>query len=98
MIIYQIHEHSGIDADYMDKIIYSCLKKEKAENKLKELVESHNKRLKQALLCWNCDEDVQRTCKNYNPCANYEKQCSNDDYAYCTEDAWYKIEAVEVEE
>ena len=98
MIIYQIHEHLGRDTDLMDTIIYSYLNKEKAENKLKELEEAHNKRLEQADLCWDCDEDRQRMCKNYIPCGNYGMQCANDDYAYCTSGVWYEIKAAEVEE
>jgi len=98
MTIYQIHEHTGEYQDCFDKIIYSYLNREKAENRLKELEEAHKKRLKQADLCWDCDEDRQRMCSKYIPCGSFSKQCANDDYSYCTEAVWYEIKEAEVEE
>lgn len=98
MIIYQIHEHTGEYEDHSDTIIYSYLDKEKAENRLKELEEVHHKRLIQANLCWDCDEDRQRMCNKYTPCGSLTKQCANDDYAYCTSAVWYEIKTAEAEE
>ena len=111
--IYQIHEISGEYEDYRDVIIGSYLRKERAEEVLKNLRDEEDKRRARAQKCRECpvrehDRELRSAineyCEDFNE--EYESDdgeeqlfCGNEYYSYSAyDDLYYEIEEVEVEE
>ena len=57
MIIYQIHEHSGMYEDFRDTIVGTYLKKDKAEQAMKALIKQDKAQIKLLEKCRKCPID-----------------------------------------
>lgn len=111
--IYQIHEISGEYEDYRDAIIGSYLRKERAEEVLKNLRNEEDKRRVRAQKCRECpvrDHDCELRSAINEYCDDFDEEyelndgeeqlfCKNEYYSYSAyDDIYYEMQEVEVEE
>lgn len=111
--VYQIHKMSGECEDYLDTIIGSYLRKERAEEVIKTLRDEEDRRKARAIKCRECPVhdyncDFRSVINEY--CEDFEEErelddgeeqtfCKNEYYLYSSYDAvYYEIQKVEVEE
>ena len=111
--VYQIHKMSGECEDYLDTIIGSYLRKERAEEVIKTLRDKEKERRERSLKCQNCpvhDYNCDFRSVINEHCEDFEEErelddgeeqtfCKNEYYLYSSYDAvYYEIQKVEVEE
>lgn len=106
--VYQIHKMSGECEDYLDIIIGSYLRKERAEEVIKTLRDKEKESRERSLKCQNCPVhdyncDFRSVINEY--CEDFEEErdlydgCKNEYYSYSSYDAvYYEIQKVDVEE
>ena len=111
--IYQIHEMSGEYEDYRDTVIGSYLRRERAEEILKILLDKEEERRERALKCQSCPVHdrgctnrliIGEYCKDFN---DAYAQDDDEEYLFCKneycsypgfDNRYYRIDEVEVEE
>ena len=110
MIIYQIHQYGGVWEDAYDHIIGSYLRQERAEEKMEWAKMQYSERQLLSRHCVNCpigdgwdlDETIAAKCRRY--CDKFEYIDLGDDgfdcgnYSCDWDEAYFRIEEVEVEE